>query len=466
MNLVNTEKKQSSSRPLKRAKTGLETEMHVINSKGKISYKGLELIDAVKKQFPEVEIVKECGQNMIEFGTYPDINAYNPALEILESIEKTIKVAKKLNLRIYPFATYPGKIEEKLTSSDGLYKIQEKIFGKEKFSYAVKAVGFHNHYTMPKGVFDFEKKDLKLLVNSKLKRSLLHSYNFLIAIDPILTLFTQSSPFFENTLLAKDSRMLIYRGGKKLAYPGLYSNTQQLGGLPPYKQTATDLIRSLSRRQLRWKKLVKNVSPEFDFDKKYPNKLIISWNPVKVNRHGTLEQRGMDMNYISIVLACSALIKFALRKIQRDFIEVLPADVGIKNPFKINNGIMFIPPHTHVRVKLQKASAYEGFENDELYSYTKSFMKFIKPLMPDFYKPLIKKIDLMIKKRKSTSDEIIAYAIRNELLSKYETITDKGASKIALHFSKKFEKDLEKTKKIVMNIMSAHQVIKNNLALK
>ena len=457
MELINTTEKQDEKKPLKRSMTGLETELHVIDDEGNLSYEGFNLITLIKKKYPEINVVKECGQNMIETGCYPHMNAYNPAIEMMSTIEKIIEVAKENKLRIYSFGTYPGKTESRFTPDPtGTYKIQEKIFGAEKFSLATKAIGFHHHYALPKGVFDYEKKNLKLLIDSKLKRSLLNCYNFEIAIDPILTLLTQSSPFFEGKLLAKDSRMLIYRGGKKLAYPGLYSNFQQVGALPPYKQTETDLMRSIKRRKYRWNKAVKKVDKTVNIDQMYVSELDISWNPVKINKHGTLEQRGMDMNYISIVLGVSVLLKSCLKKIQRDFIEVIPSDIGIKDSFKLQNGIMYIPPHIFVREQLQKKSAYQGFDDDTLYEYTKRFYRFAKSLTPEIYKPLLKNIENMIRERKSVSDEIVSFARREEMINDRGEISQKDARIIALHFSKKFECDLKETKKIVEKIKTKH----------
>jgi len=461
--LVNIIKKQNKNKPLKRPKTGLEVETHIIDNEGNISFEGLNIVEQVKAKYPEVDIVKECGKNMIELGCYPDVNTYNPALEMLRGLEKVIKVAKENNVKIYPFGTYPGKFETKFTPDiTGQYGIKRKIFGREKFKLATKAVGFHHHYTLPKGVFDYEKKDLKLLIDSKLKRSLLNNYNFEIAIDPILTLFAQSSPFFNGRLLGKDSRMLIYRGGRKLGYDGLYSNYQQVGALPPYKQTETDLLSSIRRREQRWEKVVKKADKKANLKKMYKTKLDICWNPVKINKHGTLEQRGMDMNYMGVLLGISALIKFTLRKLQHDFIEVIPSDVGINEPFKIQHGVMFVPPHTYVRETLQRASAYEGWDNEELAEYAKKFYKFAKPLIRDFYYPLLERIEEMIEKRKSVSDEIISFAKRKKLLTKNNVISDKSARIIALHFSKKFEEDLRNTKKLLKEILRKHEEIISN----
>lgn len=458
MKLVNLAKKQKKKRPLKISKTGLEKESHVINNDGSISYKGFWLSKQVKKLYPSIDIVKECGKNMVEINCYPGINTYNPALDLIKGMQKTIKIAKKNNLMLYPFGTYPGRYNPRFTPSlDGKYEIQEKIFGKEKFSLATKVVGFHHHYALPKGVFDCENRNIRLLVDSKLKRSLLNSYNFEIAIDPVLILFSQSSPFLDGKLLGKDARILAYRGGKKLNYEGMYNNFQQLGALPPYKQTATDLIRSLNKRKQRWKRLIKKASPYSDIKKLYPLDLDISWNPVKINKHGTLEHRGMDSNYMSVLLALSALVKFCLRKIQRDFIEVIPSDIGIRDPFRIKKGVMFIPPHIYVREDLQKAAAYEGYQNEALYEYAKKFYRFAKSLTPDFYAPLLKKIEDMLDKKMSVSDEIIAYAKRKGMITKKDTISNRSARIIALHFSKKYAKDLVETKRIVKQIMVKHK---------
>lgn len=458
MKLVNVHKKQSSKRPLKRSMTGLEIETFLMDEGGRISYNNLELIKRVLKQHPKAEILKECGRNMIEFGCYPSINTYNPAIEIIGSLEKTIGVAEGMGLRLFPFGTYPGSYRAEFTPDrSGGYRIKKKIFGKERFALATKAVGFHHHYALPKGVFDYAKKNIKMLFDSKLQRSMLNAYNFEIAIDPVLTLLMQSSPFIDGRNLAKDCRMLIYRGGKKLKYPkGLYADLQQLGGLPPYKQTETDLINSLKRRREIWKKKVNEADPSAKMSRLYPYNLDIGWNPVKINKQGTLEQRGMDMNFMSVLLGVSALLKFCLKKIQREFIEVIPSDIGIKDPFRIRKGIMFIPPQTHVRVVYQKMSAYEGFESDELFEYAKRFFTFAKSVTPDFYYPILKKIESMIAKRRSISDEMLSFAKRKKYLDAHGNISDENAAEFALHYSRMFESDLKRSKAIVKRIMKTH----------
>ncbi|MBU1018303.1 hypothetical protein KKA33_04730 [Patescibacteria group bacterium] len=459
MAIVNTEEAQDPNRPLKRSMSGFEIESHIIDKRGNISYDGYKLYKKILKKFPDltIEIEKECGKSMIELGCFPDINMYNPAINILETLKKINDYIKSKGYRLFPFATYPGKMKARFTpDKSGKYKIQEKIFGPKQFEYATKVVGFHYHYTLPKNVFDEDSKSLKFLKVSKLKRSMMNSYNFEIAIDPIFTVLTQSSPFFDCKNIAKDTRKLIYRGGKKLNYKGLYDKYQSLGGLPPYKQTLTDLLSSMKRRKARWEKLVKSADPKAKFDTMYPYGLDISWNPVKINKHGTLEYRGMSMNYLSIVFGLSALLKFCLRKIQREFIEVIPDD-DISSSFSLENGILRIPAHTYVRNQLQKTSAYDGLANEELYEYVVKFYKFAKEITPKKYYPLLKRIEGIIDKRKTVSDEILDYAFRNKLMDRDRQISEKDANKIALYLADKFEADMQKTEKIIRAIMESHK---------
>jgi len=449
LSLKNTEYSKSK-KPLKFSKVGMEIETHVLDEKGLISDKAQDIIKKVKQIDDKIPIIKEVGKNMLELGCYPSDELAIPALDLVYSLETTFEVAKKKNLILFPFATYPGKFKPQTSFGSG-YKIKKKIFGQEKFEYSMKCTGFHNHYSLPKGVFDYKKLHLKELKNSKLSRNMISAYNFEIAIDPILTLFTQSSPFIDGKYLAKDSRMLVYRGGRKLGYKGVYSKHQQIGGLPPYKQTVTDLIHSQQLRAKMWKRLIKKNYPHIKFDTLYRSPLDIGWNPVKVNPHGTIEQRGMDMNFLSILFGVSTLIKSYMKKIQDEFIEVLPADLGMNEPFKFEKGILFIPPHSYVRNELQKDSAYKGFTSKELYDYANKFFKLGKEITPKDELVLLNPIKNMLDSKDSMSDRIVKYA---KSKSYYDdgNIDDKEAADMALYYSEKFYEDFLQVKQHIVNL--------------
>ncbi len=445
--------KEKRHRILKRSKTGIEVEFHLINKRGRISSRASDIIARIKKLHPGIEVTSEIGRSMIEFGSYPDVETYNPALNLADSLEKAGRVCEDSGLMIYPFATYPGRFRPLMNRADS-YSVKKKVFGTDRIAIACSVTGFHHHYTLPKGVFDTKSRMLRLLKKSKLEHSMVSSYNFEIAIDPALTLLTQSSPFYQGLYYCKDSRMILYRGGKKLRYKkGLYGKAQQVGGLPPYKQTATDLFDSLARRWRRWERLVKKADPGADFDRLYPNKLDITWNPVKLNKHGTLEQRGMSANYLSVIVAVTILLKFCLKKIQREFIEVVPADFAVNEPFKIENGVLYIPPHSYVRNRLQPWSAYFGYEHEDMHSYTKKFFSFARSLTPKRYYRMIRPLYDMIENKSSVSDQVISYAKKSGYLNN-GSLSQDDAAELALHYARQFPVDLKKTRKALERLSS------------
>lgn len=417
----------------------MEIEMHLLDNNGNISNESKKIIEKVKDVNEKIPITKECGQNMIEFGCYPNINTISPALELVDSIETANDILEKNDLKFYPFATYPGKFNPVFNSST-TYDIKQKLFG-ERFAIAPTVTGFHHHYTLPKGIFNQKEKNLRLFKDSKLKRSLINSYNLEISIDPLLTLFTQSSPFYQGKLFAKDSRVVVYRGGKKLQYVNsLYGGKfRTLGNLQSYVHTQTDLMLSLRRKYLKMRRLVKSIDKKIKFDEVYPYPLEIGWNPVKINKHGTLEQRGMDMNLLSNLFGVSTMLKYNLRKIQREYIEVIPADNGLEEAFKVEGGVMYIPPYSTV-LNLQKRSAYQGFQSQSIYKYAKKFFNYSKSIVPRKYQTLLRPIEEMIENKKTVSDNIMAYAKRKGFIQD-GNISQNNARDLALYSNELFLKD-------------------------
>ena len=106
---------------------------------------------------------------------------------------------------------------------------------------------------------------------------------------------------------------------------------------------------------------------------------------------------------------------------------------------------------------VQKTYRFEGFANKELYEYTKRFFRLAKSLCPEFYMPLLKKMGLMIKKKRSLSDEMLALAKPKGWVNKKGRISSKHAKEFGCYYSEKFEKDLIETKQLVENIMKEHK---------
>ena len=191
----------------------------------------------------------------------------------------------------------------------------------------------------------------------------------------------------------------------------------------------------------------KGFNPE-DYDIT-DNILKFSWNPVKINSKGTMEYRGGDINYMSVVLAVSVMLKFALRKIQQDFLLVVPTDMDMKDAFKTEENVMFIPPHTMVRKHLQPASAYEGYSNKQLYTYSKAFFSFIRKEVYKEYRKLLKPVKVMLDKKESVSDSILKKVKRKGFSDK---LTQDYANELALFYSNKYKKDIYKLYDVLLKL--------------
>ena len=166
-----------SKRVLKKSKSGSEIEFFVLNNEGYMVKDAGKFIRLANKKYPELDVRPEAGKSMIEIGSYPSVNVMDIFIDLLEKTKKLMEVAHKYDYVLFPFGTYPGKTIPKITKNRW-YKEQEIIFGKKESLNAALCCGFHYHYTLPKGVFDFKTKFLKNMVDSKIKQSLIDSYNF------------------------------------------------------------------------------------------------------------------------------------------------------------------------------------------------------------------------------------------------------------------------------------------------
>jgi len=436
--------------PLKRSLSGYELELVTLDENGVVVDKCDEIIRKTKSKYPNVQIVREVGKHMLEVQSYPEKTITDTSLNLLENLEKVTEVARSNNCLLFPFGTYPGELKPKIRNVKG-YNLLAKALGQQKFKkYIAKIYGFHYHYTLPRGIFNKESKNLKLLIKSKVKQTLIDSYNLMIAADPAMTTLLQSSPFVDGKYYAKDSRMLIWRGGRRLKFNGLFSSMQLLGGLPPYKQTMTDLIQTLKRKDIKMKKeMVEAGYDNSTIEKKQALDLI--WNPVKINKLGTLESRSSDMNFPSYIFSCSFLLKRILREIQENFLHVMPSDIGIEEPFKIEGNVVYIPPHTYVRNKLQYLSAYEGLSNDDIRNYCKGFTGLGKKLLDKEYWGIVKKASDLIQDNKTVSD-ILINQVRKKGYGTNEKVPNDICAEIACRHSKNLIKDIGKTKKLLENI--------------
>ena len=424
----------------------MEIEVNLLNKKGYIVNEADKIIRECKKIKKSMPIVMECSKSIVELCSFPSVKVHNTAMDVLNNLQIILEVAKKNDVVIYPLSVYPGQFKPEMRHKKW-YDIQsDVIFGKDEFKMAGKTTAFHFHYTLPKGVFDKKKKFLKPLIHSKVKKTLIDSYNMAIAADPALITLFQSSPLYDGKFLAKDCRVLIQRTGRTLGFKGIYHKQPKFGGLPIYKETMTDLVYTIKKRYEKLKKLFAshNINPNLVCS--YGKMLQFSWHSMRINKIGTLEVRTMDMNHPKYVIAGAVLMKSIFRKIQQEYLNVMPSDIGIEEPFKVEGNIVHIPPHTHVRKNLQYHSVYEGFDNKEIRKYTKRFFRFAKWCTDKNYYKVIKPFNDMISRNKSVSD-VLLQKFKKEGYGKEDRVPDEVCAKVALSSCKQLYKETEETKK-------------------
>ena len=438
---------------LKKALIGMELEFFTIDNEGRMINAADRLISEVKKKYPKIDIGKECGKSMVEITSFPNEQISDTMLHLLENMESILLVAEKEEISVYTLGTYPGSFVPEMRR-DKPYVIKENIFGKKRFLIAGRCVGFHCHYTLPWGVFDNKQKILKRLHRSKNQQTMVGSYNLLIAMDPALTTFMQSSPFYQGRFIGKDSRVIVYRGGEDFDYPqGLYANYRPFGALQPYKQTNTDMLDIIFRKYEEWKNLIQKLDVNLRVFSKHGSILDTAWNPVKVNAVGTLEQRGMDSNHPMYLTAAATVIKYILKFVQEENIHVMPSDIGNVEPFKVEGDKLYIPPHTHVRKVLQRNAAYEGLDNDEVYNYCKSMLRLAADVIPKDRAHLLDPFKKCIDERKTVSDEILEFAKKKGADIK-ETLPKSIAQEIAIEHASRIYKEIILTKKTLEHLKS------------
>ena len=437
---------------LKNFKFGMELELFTLDEKGYITDGADRIIKRIKEIAPHIDIQREVGKHMIEINSRPYEDIPNVMESVMADLETVLYAADKENIIIYPFGTYPGEFAPRFHRTKH-YLVQKKIFGKQRFSMVGRCVGLHCHYTLPWGVMDPDSREVKHLVNSKNKQSLVNIYNLFIAMDPALTTFAQSSPFYQGKQLGKDARVITYRGGDVLDYPqGIFANHPELGGLPAYKSTSTDIMHMIKIRFDEWVDLMKKVGRTMTEKViKQASALKMGWNAVKINSTGTMEQRGMDINHPRVIIAIAIIIKYISRKVQLHYVQVVPSDIGKTHPFKKEGNTIYIPPDSYVQEELQKKAAYNGLEDDEVYAYCKGLLRLAKQCMPKSRHSLLEPLVEMLEKHKTVSDEILKEA-EDMGINPEKEMANSDAAELALRLSKNLYKEVVMTRQMLQNL--------------
>jgi gamma-glutamyl:cysteine ligase YbdK (ATP-grasp superfamily) len=279
---------------------GLEQEFFLVDEAGAISHRADEFLacsrdEAVRERMNSCHFKAECAKNLVEINAGPKRSLAALAEEHRQNVRLGLRVGRRLGLRLYPLGTYPLPITP-VIREDLRYQIKVRTLGSERYLHAGRCAGVHLHLGLPPGtVAPYTGAVSEAPVRAR--EELLGLYNLATALDPALVALGRACPFYEGRAEGRAARTLHYRGSKRFGVEGVYADLPEVGALQPY----VDSVRELSKwQEVRWRAWVRAMD-RAGVDRRLffaygGTPLRASWNPVRVNRYGTVEIRSLDSN--------------------------------------------------------------------------------------------------------------------------------------------------------------------------
>lgn len=432
----------------KKTMIGLEVELFTLDSDGNLIHESDKLFELLKGRNLSHHLREEISFSMVELGAKPGEHVRSTARAFLENLRTIVEVAEKNDIYLLPLGCYPAKSIPKFRKKPW-YDQQVALFGKKKMRYAEKVCGFHFHYSLPKGIVSKNLGSIKSLRCSVAKDVFINQYNFLVASEPACITFCQSSPFVDGRHFAKDCRTMLYRD---LSIPGevygLYSSAPEIGGLPNYEFTLEDLRYLAGKRKGIYLTMLQEKGIKIGEVAAYPE-LKFMWGPIRINKIGTFECRGLDMNHPQYLFGVASLLKLALEEIKKQNLQTLPSDIGIKEPFKIEGDIVYLPPFSTVK-SLELLSSRYGFDNSSVHSFCRALFSFVSKISGKGNSNFLSIIKKMLDEKKTVSDDILGLVRKNGYDPK--NVPDEFLKYIAAYHAKKLSDEIEPTIKLYSSL--------------
>ena len=363
---------------LNNSRLGLEQEFFIVDSQGFLSHRADEVLECCWQVAQESDRPTDCFapefvKSIVEINTVPVDSFSELTAEYLDLLKILIAVTKSLDLRIYPLSTYPLYATPVMRNKPN-YHLQVRTVGEGRFNNAAKCTGTHIHLDLPDDVVD---PRIGLAYNStpEARTRVLNIYNLATAFDAAIIALSRACPFYDGTVAGKAMRTIHYRGSKKFAWQGVYTNLQTVGGLMPYAENVEELTRQLFNRYHTWLQAMDLAGVERQMFLDSGGELLTAgWNPIRLNSIGTVELRGADSNYPRITLALVALVSEAANRVRREELTVRPKP-GVKT-FELKGQELFVPEFDYLNDQLLYAAVTEGIDNAAVKDYLDSILEF------------------------------------------------------------------------------------------
>jgi gamma-glutamyl:cysteine ligase YbdK (ATP-grasp superfamily) len=358
-------------------RAGLEQEFFLVENSGRPSERADEFLERCRETTEESGgsacFAPEFVLSLVEVNTPPVNTLFELEREYAQNLRLALRMARSLGLRLYPLGTYPLPLKPAIR--DGLdYRVQLSTVGPERFVDAGRCAGTHLHLELEAGTVD-EGAGISATASAAARAEVLNIYNLATALDPALVALTRSCPYFEGRKTGLAVRTVHYRGSAIFGWEGVYKDLPQVGALLPYADDAEDLIRQQFDRYEAWLAAMDRAGVKRHlFAEAGGDLLRPAWNPVRLNRKGTLELRGMDSNYPEVTLRAAAMILGAAERIRRDGLEVVPDDRV--RAFEVKGDVLVVPGFGCLGGELLYAAVTGGASDETVAAYLDSILEF------------------------------------------------------------------------------------------
>ncbi|MDJ1176288.1 glutamate-cysteine ligase family protein [Roseofilum capinflatum] len=360
---------------------GLEQEFFLVNEEGVLSNQADELLEtcaeiALRNGSTPEAFAPEWVKTMIEIKTIPCHHLPELIQEYLKTLNIALKAAKKLHLRLYPLSTYPLHATS-LRRDELKYNFQVRTIGSERFEHAAQCTGTHLHLELPPGTVD-RRVGCSYNSSPEARAELVNIYNLLTALDPAIISLSRACPFYGGRVSGVAMRTIHYRGSKYYGWEGVYTHLETVGGLTPYVESIEDLVEQQFNRYYCWLKAMEKAGiSKAMFAQTGGELLTTGWNPVRMNRLGTVELRGIDSNYPEVILELITLVVHAAKRVQNEGITVRPQS-GLEQ-FELKDSELFVPDFESLNGKLFYQAVTEGIKSSAIKNYLDSILAFAVP---------------------------------------------------------------------------------------
>jgi hypothetical protein len=311
--------------------------------------------------------------SLVEINTPPVYTLAELEREYLNNLRLALRAARSLGLRLYPLGTYPLPLQPAMREETD-YQVQVLTVGAERFVHAKRCAGTHVHLELPEGTVVADT-GIAAGASNAARAEVLNLHNLATALDPALISLTRSCPFYEGKTTGLAPRTVHYRGSAAFGWDGVYRDLPLVGALLPYAQDTEQLVRQQFERYEAWLEAMDRAGVERRlFVEAGGDLLRPAWNPVRLNRQGTVELRGMDSNYPEVTLTAAGLVSSAAHRVRGEGLTVVPDEDT--SAFVTDGDILRVPGFGYLAGDLLRTAATEGVDDPGVAAYVDSILEF------------------------------------------------------------------------------------------